>query len=216
LWDKDQSQGDLCSPVFLNQERRSKLRKLDDTILVHDIRKGLPFANDSVDIVYHSHILEHIDREFVEDFLREIKRVLIPGGIHRMVVPDMEYLCRSYVEHVSLVERDSSLMPDHDRYISAIIEQMVRKKAYGSSRQPLFLRWMENILLGDARGRGETHQWMYDRFNLSQLLEENGFRNVEVLTFNKSSIPHWESFGLETNAEGSEYKPHSLYVEAVK
>ncbi|MEO8324462.1 MAG: methyltransferase domain-containing protein [Nitrospirota bacterium] len=206
----------LCSPLFLNNERRKKLRNLDDTILVHDIRKGLPFDNDSVDVVYHSHILEHVDRELVEAFLMEIKRVLIPGGLHRMAVPDMEYLCRVYLEHVALVERDFSLIADHDRYISVIIEQMVRKKAYGTSQQPLLLRWLENSILGDARKRGETHQWMYDRFNLLHLLDRSGFKNIEILAFNKSAIPNWESFGLETKEDGSEYKPHSLYVEAEK
>jgi ubiquinone/menaquinone biosynthesis C-methylase UbiE len=206
----------VCAPLFLNKERQQKLRNLDDTVLVHDIRKGLPFDNESVDVVYHSHILEHIDRELVEGFLKEIKRVLVSGGTHRIVVPDMEHLCRSYLEHVRLAERDSSLRVKHDRFISVIIEQMVRKKAYGTSQQSLFFRWIENCFLGDARRRGETHQWMYDRFNLWQLLEENGFKNIEVAAFNKSSIPNWESLGLETNADGSEYKPHSLYMEALK
>lgn len=206
----------FAAPLFLNGERRKKLRNLDETILVHDIRRGLPFTDESVDVVYHSHILEHIDRELVDGFLKEVKRVLVPGGIHRIAVPDMEHLCKTYLEHIVLVERDSSLMADHDRYISVIIEQMVRKKAYGTSRQPLVIRWLENALLGDARKRGETHQWMYDRFNLSQLLKENGFRNIEILGFNKSSIPNWESFGLETREDGSEYKPHSLYIEAIK
>jgi ubiquinone/menaquinone biosynthesis C-methylase UbiE len=206
----------VCTPLFLNEERRKKLRKLDDTILVHDIRKGLPFDQDSVDVVYHSHIIEHIDRDLVEAFLKEIHRVLVPGGIHRIAVPDMEYLCRVYLEHVALAEQDSSLMLVHDERISAIIEQMVRKKAYGTSQQPLIIRWLENAILGDARNRGETHQWMYDRFNLTHLLAQNGFKNIEVLSFNKSSIPNWESFGLETKEDGSEYKAHSLYLEAVK
>lgn len=206
----------LCSPLFSNVERQKKLRKLDDTILVHDVRKGIPFESNSVDAVYHSHVLEHIDRELVEGFLTEIKRVLVPGGIHRIAVPDMEYLCRAYLEHVGLVEENPSLMVHHDRHISVIIEQMVRKKAYGTSQQPFVLKWLENTILGDARNRGETHQWMYDRFNLSHLLDENGFRNIEVLGFNKSSIPDWESFGLETTEDGSEYKPNTLYLEAVK
>jgi predicted SAM-dependent methyltransferase len=55
--------------------------------LCHDIRKGLPFENSSVDVVYHSHILEHVERELVEAFLTEIKRVLVPGGEHRIAVP---------------------------------------------------------------------------------------------------------------------------------
>jgi ubiquinone/menaquinone biosynthesis C-methylase UbiE len=204
----------LCAPIFLNGDRRNKFKRLDDTILVHDIRRGIPFGNQSIDVVYHSHVFEHIDRKDAPKFLREVKRVLIPGGIHRIVVPDMEYLCSAYLRHVAHVEDNPDSIRDHDHYISQIIEQSVRKEAYGSTQQAFLRRLLENLMLGDARTRGETHQWMYDRFNLANLLHENGFTNIRILSFNKSSIPDWESFGLEVREDGSEYKQQSLYIEA--
>ncbi|HPS54840.1 MAG TPA: hypothetical protein PLP05_04520, partial [Sedimentisphaerales bacterium] len=104
----------------------------------------------------------------------------------------------------------------HDSYIAEIILQSVRKEAYGTSLQKPFRRFMENLLLGDARKRGENHLWMYDRFNLQSLLEEVGYRQVKIMTYNTSSIPNWESYGLDTRECGKPYIQNSLYVEALK
>jgi hypothetical protein len=65
----------------------------------HDLSKGIPFESDSVDAVCHSHVLEHLDRPVAGAFLKETLRVLKPGGIYRIVVPDFEFLCREDVMH---------------------------------------------------------------------------------------------------------------------
>ncbi len=97
-----------------------------------------------------------------------------------------------------------------------MVEQMIRKEAFGTSQQPTLQRALENALLGDARRRGETHQWMYDRVNLQHLLEKAGFKQIEVMDFATSSIPRWDTIGLDRDKQGSEYKPGSLYMEAVR
>ena len=54
--------------------------------VVADLEAGLPFlADDSVDEVRSRHLLEHVDD--LVGLLREIHRVLRPGGVHRCVVP---------------------------------------------------------------------------------------------------------------------------------
>ena len=104
----------------------------------------------------------------------------------------------------------------HENYIAKIIEQSVRKSAHGTGKQRRFRKYLENLLLGDAMSRGETHQWMYDRVSLAYLLKTAGFRSVEVKKYNESSIPKWPVYNLETNSIGKEYKPGSLYVETCK
>ena len=51
---------------------------------------------DSVDLVYNCHVLEHFKRRDVERVLREWIRVLKPGGILRVSVPDFASLCEVY------------------------------------------------------------------------------------------------------------------------
>ncbi len=201
---------------WLSAERRAKFDALPGNIVVHNLSKGIPFGDGSADVVYHSHMLEHLDRPVAERFLLEVKRVLKPGGIQRIVVPDFEQICRRYLKHIEACDRDPAEIAWHDDYIAEAIEQSIRREAYGTSRQKPLRRFVENLLLGDARRRGETHQWAYDRVNLRAVLERTGYRNVQVANFDSSQIPGWAGYGLDINDAGGEYKPLSLYLEARK
>ena len=80
---------------------------------MHDLKKGIPAADDSADAVYHSHVLEHVDREAVPGFMAEALRVLKPGGVHRIVVPDFERHVRDYLSSLDsgAPNHDESLVP---------------------------------------------------------------------------------------------------------
>jgi len=202
--------GKLVARALVRGVRREHLDSMDDNLVVHDLRKGIPVATSSVDAVYHSHTQEHLDREDVPGFLAEAFRVLRPDGIHRVVVPDLEALVREYLESL-----DARRL-DHDVAIERIIGQCVRREAFGTSRQPPVRRRLENIILGDARRRGETHQWMWDWWNLTRSLEQAGFVSVKQLDAYTSDIPDWTAIGLDVNRDGSVYKSRSLYMEARK
>jgi SAM-dependent methyltransferase len=201
-------------PLFLQGERLDRFNFLPENILVHNLAKGIPFLSSTVDVVYHSHFLEHIDRGMARNFLLEVKRVLKPGGIHRIVVPDLEKACRAYIAHICICESDTDEARMHDIYVARLIEQSVRKEAYGTSQQNKIRRLIENVLLGDARRRGETHQWMYDKINISYLLRSLGFTGIKLQQYNTSLIPDWGKYNLDSDERGNEYKPDSLYIEA--
>ena len=201
---------------LISKDRKKKLKDLPNNILVHDLKKGIPFENNSVDVAYSSHVLEHIDRVFVLGFLKENYRVLKPLGIIRIVVPDLYLLMIKYLENYNRCNDQNIFAKNHDNFIKSIIEQSVRKEAAGTSKQKYLSRKIENLLLGDARKRGETHQWMYDKFNLKTLLFETGFRDIKVHSFLTSDIPKWKEYGLDRNPQGGEYKKNSLYIEAKK
>lgn len=203
------------APLLIQGERLERFRSLPDNIVVHDLATGVPFADGTVDAVYSSHMLEHLDRTVAGTFLTEIHRVLKPSGIVRIVVPDFERACRNYISHVALADHDPAEAAAHDDYVATILEQSVRREGYATRRQGPFRRRLDNKVLGDARRRGETHQWMYDRINLSTLLLSVGFRSPEVRDHLTSKIPDWDSYGLDLNPDGNEYRPGSLYVEAL-
>ncbi len=208
--------GSRLVPFVLRGERRRRFEELDDNILVHDLRRPLPLQARSVDAVYHSHVLEHLDRHLVEQFFAEVRRVLRPGGVHRVVVPDFETACRRYLSHLDRCLDNPEMSFEHDEYVGHVIEQLVRREAAGTRQQPPLRRFIENLLFGDARRRGETHQWMYDRVSLTTLLGEAGFRNVSIVSYQTSSIPTWPDIRLDQLENGEEYIPGSLYVEAFK
>lgn len=176
------------APFFFRGERLRHFNKLPDNIKVHNLAKGIPFETNSVDVVYHSHLLEHLDRDIAEEFLLEARRVLKPGGIHRIVVPDFEKACREYISHVELCNLKSEEREKHEVYIAALLEQSVRKEAYWTRKQKPIRRFFENLILGDARKRGETHQWMYDQISLKALLTTLGYREVYVTPLKKGDL----------------------------
>lgn len=63
-----------------------------------DLEKGIPLPNASQDVVYSAAFLEHLEPAAASSLLREAWRVLRPGGICRIGVPDTEQICRLYLE----------------------------------------------------------------------------------------------------------------------
>lgn len=68
----------------------------DNFFIHHDVVYGLPFADGSVDFIYSSHFLEHLDRESGRRLLQECLRVLKPLGVVRIGVPDLAYAWEMY------------------------------------------------------------------------------------------------------------------------
>jgi predicted SAM-dependent methyltransferase len=63
------------------------------------------FADGSVDEIYASHILEHLGYQaHLPRALRELWRVLKPGGVARISVPDFEILCRQFLDPRATLE----------------------------------------------------------------------------------------------------------------
>jgi predicted SAM-dependent methyltransferase len=73
----------------------------------------------------------------------------------------------------------------------------------------------EKYRIGDFRLGGEVHMWMYDRYSLTRLLKNAGFKDIEVKNPFESNIPRWEIYELDVR-DGLVYDPTSLFIEAKK
>ena len=206
----------LWARFVIGASRMERFRQLPGSIMVLDLRKPLPFAEGSVDAVCHSHFLEQIDRASLMPFLAEVRRVLRPDGVHRIVVPDWEDKVHRYLQSLDQSVQGLRSGTVHDEEVSALIEHFTRTEAHGTSVQGRFRRTLERIVLGNAARRGETYRWAYDRVNLPALLTEAGFRRVQLRSFDSSDIADWNEIGLDRTSEGAEYRPRSLYIEAVR
>lgn len=86
--------------------------KLDDVDVVHDLNKGIPYKNGSVDEIFTSSTLEHLDNPLF--ILEEIHRVLKKGGKATILVPHFSnplcyhFMHKSYWSYNSLnfLEKD--------------------------------------------------------------------------------------------------------------
>jgi SAM-dependent methyltransferase len=136
-----------------------------------DVRRGLGYEFDSVAVVYASHVIEHLHRSDARDFLSDAHRVLKPGAICRVVVPDVHAIVGWYLEHRQNTGNGSS---------SDLLMDMLgvepREAPRGLAR-----------LLGTADLH--THKWMYDEHGLEALFREAGFSNATPRAFLDSAIP---------------------------
>lgn len=200
---------------WLSPQRYERILNLDPETVLWDLRNGVPFADASFDVVYHSHLLEHIDREEAPAFLRECLRVLKPGGILRVVVPDLEVLARNYLRCLErLPERGT--MADHFWAVEEMIDQMVVRAPKSHREQKPVVRFLENLLIGDTSRNGALHRWMYDCFSLSEALRGAGFAEIKSCDERTSRIEGWTNFFLDTRPDGSTYKPGSIYLEGTR
>lgn len=71
------------------------------------------------------------------------------------------------------------------------------------------------LKIGQFRLGGEIHQWMYDRYSLSELLRKVGFTEIKVCSAFESGIQNWETYQLDV-INGEVRKPDSLFMEAKK
>jgi len=77
---------------------------------VYDAAKPLPFKDNTFDLIYASHVLEHIPWYKTEEVLREWVRILKPGGQLEVWVPDGLKICQTLLkaelEGINEIEKD--------------------------------------------------------------------------------------------------------------
>jgi len=136
-------------------------------VILHDVRRPLPWADGALRYVYTSHLLEHLYPDEGARLLHECFRVLQPGGRIRVVVPDLELFARRYIAAVS----DDS---QHERDVEAATLELfdicgARESSAFSSRNP--------------------HRWMYDRRSLAAALRDAGFVDIARYESGVGDVP---------------------------
>lgn len=128
-----------------------------------DLREPLPFAAESVAIVYSEHYFEHLEYpDQAINFLQESIRILQPGGLFSVGVPDTEWPIRSYVNEDQTYFR--------------------------FARQHWHPDWCNTRMhsLNYHFRQGREHKYAYDFETLAQVLGEAGFVSVVRRPFDPS------------------------------
>jgi SAM-dependent methyltransferase len=109
--------------------------------LTGDIRDGLPLPDGSLDYVVSIHALPMIAYPDLVPVLVELRRVLRPGGVLRLCLPDLDKNIDAYHRG----DRDHFLVPDEDEdtLSGKLIVQLMW---YGWSVTPFTAEWTESLL----------------------------------------------------------------------
>jgi len=142
-----------------------------------DIRRGLGYPDGSVAVVYASHVLEHLHRGDSVCFLRRVRDVLKPGGVCRVVVPDLFAIVGWYLAH-----RQEPADQRKESSSDLLMNMLMLR-----SRDP----HAGNRLVGLVRRSTDLHEhkWMYDEAGLVALFEEAGFARPAARQYLESDIP---------------------------
>jgi hypothetical protein len=134
-----------------------------DGIRFGDIVKGLPIPDGSVQGIYASHVLEHLSYADFWTALDRTFRLLRPGWVFRLVVPDLKSRVKKYIERLESGQADAN----------SWFMRSARLGSESSCRGPAELA---RSLIGRS-----AHLWMWDENSLAA--DKVGFANIRRCRF---------------------------------
>jgi Methyltransferase domain len=100
-------------------------------VIACDLTKPLPFHDGQFEVVYSSHLLEHLSQNDAERLIAECFRILRPDGIMRLVVPDFELLACRYIKALNEAKTFSKAELEYDWCVLELLDQLVRDHSGG-------------------------------------------------------------------------------------
>ena len=139
-----------CGPVFIGSPDWANFDFVAASgVQQVDLLGRLPLTDNFAKLVYSSHFLEHIPKPQVESFLREFLRVLQPGGVIRLVLPDLENMARTYLQL-----RDEGKHDKADFLVLEMIDQCVRRQSGGELGK--YYRTLQKQAMGHLCASGDN------------------------------------------------------------
>lgn len=169
----------------------------DNNFEYMNLNKPWRFKDNSVDVVYASHLFEHLTLRSADLFVHEAFRSLKPGGVIRIVVPDLYQIAKRYTEDYE----KGAEQEDTTQFIMWAIN-MHREGQYGNIGlfKKLVLEW---------QGYPHQHKYMYDSNSLR--LRFGQFIDSRLLSYGVSDyVPEIHE------VEGTKESYLSVYFEAKK
>lgn len=159
-----------------------------DQYIAHDLRRRLPFRSGQVKRIFAEHVVEHLDfRHEVPLVFAEFHRILEPGGVLRIIVPDAGRFLHAYVAQ----SREEFLTLGWD------LDQLP-----GDIHSPM------HVINHIFHQEGE-HLFGWDYQTMEWALKQAGFSTVARCSYRESS-------DTELTLDRPEHAPYSLYVEATR
>lgn len=152
--------GTLRFEGWVNIDCDQSLQNVD---LYWDLSQGLPTPDATCAVIYSEHMLEHLNVEQGQAFLRDCRRTLAPGGVLRIAMPSLD----------DMIEKSAGGRWDDQAWLKE------PQWSFIASRAEMF-----NIMF-----RWWGHQWIYDRDELHRRLREAGFESIRDVAWGESAVP---------------------------
>jgi len=133
-----------------------------------DIRPGLPLKDGSVKGIYCSHVLEHLALDDFRLAIRNTFKVLRPGGIFRLCMPDLRTMTKTYLAN-----------PSPDAAVTFLAYSHLGRENRPRGLKGLLRQWLGN----------SDHLWMWDFESLQPELANAGFVAIRRAAVGDSGDP---------------------------
>ena len=165
-------------------------------VMAMDATRAFPFADGSFAFLFSEHMIEHVPYEGGVSMVQECYRVLQPGGVIRLVTPDLKALASLYASPLGEIEKG---------YLDWFCAELLCPDRLITPAQVL-----------NAHFRLWGHQFLYDEETLRDLLANAGFHDIRRCDLMQSEHP--ELLGLENTSRYPEgfLAFESLALEARK
>lgn len=120
-----------CGYRFDSQWTNVDFVSTGKNVIAYNLIKGIPFEDNTFDLVYHSHVVEHFPKSLAEFFIRECYRVLKPKGVLRVVVPDLEQIVRLYLTALEKAGSSNQWDSNYEWISLELLDQLVRDSPGG-------------------------------------------------------------------------------------
>ena len=150
-----------------------KLTESTETAIAGDA-SNIKLPDESCDVVFCSHVFEHIPHTRLPMVLAEINRVLRPDGILRILTPDLEKVAKAYVEKDEEFFRQAKEEDESLRTDLGFGGMMMNFIVSPGQDTALFDRNLKQFIAGYA------HLYSYDYSMLAMMFEKLGYAPQKV------------------------------------
>lgn len=134
-----------CGRRFHPEWTNVDFTETGEGVIAHNLTKDIPCDNESFDVIYHSHLLEHFTKTQARRLIQECYRVLKPGNTLRVVIPDLEQITKAYIHALEHIRIDSTKWEDHHNWLTIeLLDQLVRNHSGGEMATYLYQEYIPN------------------------------------------------------------------------
>jgi hypothetical protein len=195
---------------------------IDSADIKHDLRrfKTLPVKDNSIEKVFSSHCIEHIETCHLEYLMKELYRCMKPGSLMRLACPDADQAFDAYRNNdinwfkgiYTKGEIGAKLVNTFVSYSATEggppVEENVVKEKFESLSKDEFIEWAISLCDRTKTYIAHINGIYYEK--LERILKEAGFENIERSSYKNSKDEELKGEGFDLHREVS------LFVECNK
>ena len=173
-----------CGSTFHKDWTNVDFVSTGEDVIAHNLLSGVPFNDNTFEVVYHSHVLEHFPKDKAIVFIKECYRVLKTDGIIRIAIPDLERIAKNYLKY--LEESLNNVPKAAEKYEWSLLEmydQVVRTQEGGEMINFIKdeTKQIDDFLLEQ---NGHEVKLLMDNLRVKQISTNNTIQVKSGISFN--------------------------------